>query len=74
MTFTGLAAGNATVTIGNTTYEINVTAEDLAGVAALPISLWFTNCDIEVVSGDTNYTFGQTRDVYKRQGRYTKIP
>lgn len=60
VTFTGLAAGNATVTIGNTTYEINVTAEDLAGVAALPISLWFTNCDIEVVSGDTNYTYGQT--------------
>ena len=47
VTFTGLAAGNATVTIGNTTYTINVTAEDLAGVTPLPIQLWITNNTIE---------------------------
>ena len=48
--------------VGTVKYLITVTAEDLSSVTPLPISLWFTNCDIEVVSGDTNYTFGQTSD------------
>lgn len=57
----GLIAGKSTfIVIGNTKYTITVTAEDLSGVTPLPISLWFTNCDIEVVNGDTNYTYGQT--------------
>lgn len=58
VTFTGNKVGTTYVTIGNVRYTINVEAEDLSKVSALPIQLWFTNCDIEVDL--TQYSGDQT--------------
>lgn len=58
ITFHGVKEGETTVVVGNVKYNIKVTKEDVTNVAALPVQLWFTNCDIEV---DLNaYTGGQT--------------
>ena len=58
VTFTGNKVGTTYATIGNVRYTINVEAEDLSKVPALPITLWFTNCDIEVDL--TQYDGGRT--------------
>lgn len=64
VTFTGLAAGNATVTIGNTTYTINVTAEDLSGVTPLPIQTWVTNNAVELNAGKYTTVSKYTTESY----------
>lgn len=43
VTFTGVAVGTTYVTVGNTRYTINVTAEDLSTVAPLTVEYWITN-------------------------------
>ena len=43
ITFNGVAVGKTSVTIGDVTYEINVTAEDLSKVTPLTIEYWITN-------------------------------
>ncbi len=47
VTFTGNKVGTTYATIGNVRYTINVEAEDLSKVPALPIQLWITNNTIE---------------------------
>lgn len=51
VTFTGIAAGTTTFTIGTVTYKINVTTEDLSQVTPLPVQTWLTNCLVRF-SGD----------------------
>ena len=43
VTFTGVAEGDTTVTIGNVKYNIHVAAENLDGVTDRNIGLWITN-------------------------------
>lgn len=48
VTFTGKKVGTTYVTVGTVRYTINVVAENLDGVKALPIQLWVTNNTIQV--------------------------
>lgn len=48
VTFTGKKVGTTYVTVGTVRYTINVNAENLDGVKALPIQLWITNNTIQV--------------------------
>lgn len=48
VTFTGKKVGTTYVTVGTVRYTINVNAENLDGVKALPIQLWVTNNTIQV--------------------------
>lgn len=43
ITFNGVAVGTTSVKIGDVTYKINVTAEDLSKVTPLTIEYWITN-------------------------------
>lgn len=48
VTFTGKKTGTTYVTVGTVRYTINVVAENLDNVNALPIQLWITNNTIQV--------------------------
>ena len=48
VTFTGKKTGTTYVTVGTVRYTINVVAENLDSVKALPIQLWITNNTIQV--------------------------
>lgn len=48
VTFTGKKVGTTYVTVGTVRYTINVVAESLDNVNALPIQLWITNNTIQV--------------------------
>lgn len=48
VTFTGKKVGTTYVTVGTVRYTINVVAENLDSVNALPIQLWITNNTIQV--------------------------
>ena len=48
VTFTGKKVGTTYVTVGAVRYTINVVAENLDSVKALPIQLWITNNTIQV--------------------------
>lgn len=48
VTFTGKKIGTTYVTVGTVRYTINVVAENLDSVKALPIQLWITNNTIQV--------------------------
>lgn len=48
VTFTGKKVGTTYVTVGTVRYTINVNAENLDSVKALPIQLWITNNTIQV--------------------------
>lgn len=48
VTFTGKKVGTTYVTVGTVRYTINVVAENLDGVKALPIQLWITDNTIQV--------------------------
>ena len=48
VTFAGKKVGTTYVTVGTVRYTINVVAENLDGVNALPIQLWITNNTIQV--------------------------
>lgn len=50
--FTGLKAGETTsVIIGDTQYNVTVTAEDLSKVTPLKLEYWITNASIDSVTG-----------------------
>ena len=70
VTFTGVKAGETTVTIGNVKYTINVIAENLTGVSPLPIQLWITNIPIQV---DTSaYRGGSTSGSYRSNNEWSE--
>lgn len=56
VTFTGKKAGTTYVTVGTVRYTINVVAENLDNVNALPIQLWITNNTIQVDETDKTKT------------------
>lgn len=56
VTFTGKKVGTTYVTVGTVRYTINVVAENLDGVKALPIQLWVTNNTIQVDETDKTKT------------------
>lgn len=56
VTFTGKKVGTTYVTVGTVRYTINVVAENLDGVNALPIQLWITNNTIQVDETDKTKT------------------
>lgn len=56
VTFTGKKVGTTYVTVGTVRYTINVVAENLDGVNALPIQLWVTNNTIQVDETDKTKT------------------
>ncbi|MCD7881951.1 MAG: hypothetical protein LUG47_09895 [Clostridiales bacterium] len=53
VTFTGVAVGTTYVTVGNTRYTINVTAEDLSSVTGLTVEFWITNRRVTANGGTT---------------------
>lgn len=56
VTFTGKKVGTTYVTVGTVRYTINVNAENLDSVKALPIQLWITNNTIQVDETDKTKT------------------
>ena len=56
VTFTGKKTGTTYVTVGTVRYTINVNAENLDSVKALPIQLWITNNTIQVDETDKTKT------------------
>lgn len=56
VTFTGKKVGTTYVTVGTVRYTINVIAENLDSVKALPIQLWVTNNTIQVDETDKTKT------------------
>lgn len=56
VTFTGKKVGTTYVTVGTVRYTINVVAESLDNVNALPIQLWITNNTIQVDETDKTKT------------------
>lgn len=56
VTFTGKKVGTTYVTVGTVRYTINVVAENLDSVKALPIQLWVTNNTIQVDETDKTKT------------------
>lgn len=56
VTFTGKKTGTTYVTVGTVRYTINVVAENLDNVNALPIQLWITNNTIQVDETDKTKT------------------
>lgn len=73
VTFKGLKTGTTTVTIGNTTYTINVVAENLSKVTPQRVELWITNYGVE--STDTNISATQfnTGDGSRPNGYYVNV-
>ncbi|MCD7757211.1 MAG: hypothetical protein LUH45_03480, partial [Clostridiales bacterium] len=55
VTVTGVAVGTTYVTVGNTRYTINVTAEDLSSVTGLTVEFWITNRQV-TANGSTSMT------------------
>lgn len=56
VTFTGKKVGTTYVTVGTVRYTIDVVAESLDNVNALPIQLWITNNTIQVDETDKTKT------------------
>lgn len=56
ITIKGVAEGSTTCKLGNKTYEITVTAEDLTKVTPLKLEYWITNGRISSVNGVTSET------------------
>ena len=73
VTFKGLKTGTTTVTIGNTTYTVNVVAENLSKVTPQRVELWITNYGVE--STDTNISATQfnTGDGSRPNGYYVNV-
>lgn len=51
ITFNGVSVGTTSVKIGDVTYKINVTTEDLSKVTPLKLEYWITNAPIDSVTG-----------------------
>ena len=56
ITFKGLAVGNTTVKIGDITYNIKVTKQNLETVAPLSVEYWITNARIYTETNGSNGT------------------
>lgn len=56
ITFKGLKVGNTTVKIGNITYNIKVTEENLETVTPLSVEYWITNARIYTETNGSNGT------------------
>lgn len=56
ITIKGVAEGSTTCKLGNKTYEITVTEEDLTKVTPLKLEYWITNGRISSVNGVTSET------------------
>lgn len=60
ITFKGLAVGNTTVKIGNITYNIKVTKQDLGTVTPLSVEYWITNARTTGSDGKTSASIAAT--------------
>lgn len=72
VTFTGVAVGTTYVTVGNTRYTINVTAEDLSVVTPLSLEYWITNGRPTDTNGNEAYTVNAS-DVYSADGNASAV-
>lgn len=69
ITFNGVAVGTTSVKIGDVTYKINVTAEDLKNVTPLTIEYWITNSRLTGSDGNQALTIQATdKDVATEAG------
>ena len=68
VTFKGLKTGTTTVTIGNTTYTINVVAEDLSKVTPLTVEYWITNRQVTAENATSKEIKVTDSSVYSESG------
>lgn len=68
VTFKGLKTGTTTVTIGNTTYTINVVAEDLSKVTPLTVEYWITNRQVIAENATSKEIKVTDSSVYSESG------
>lgn len=68
VTFTGVSIGTTTVKIGNTTYTINVVAEDLSKVKPLTIEYWITNRQVTAGNATSKEIKATDSDIYSESG------
>lgn len=73
VTFKGLKTGTTTVTIGNTTYTINVVAENLSKVTPQRVELWITNYGVESTDTNISATKFKTGDDSRPNGYYVNV-
>lgn len=62
LTFSGVAVGTTSVTIGGVIYTIHVTAEDLNNVTPLTIEYWITNSKMPDANGNTTVSISAASD------------
>ena len=62
LTFNGIAEGTTSVQIGDVTYTIHVTAEDLSKVTPLTIEYWITNSKMPDANGNTTVSISAASD------------
>lgn len=68
VTFTGVSIGTTTVKIGNTTYTINVVAEDLSKVTPLTVEYWITNRQVIAENATSKEIKVTDSSVYSESG------
>lgn len=68
VTFNGLSIGTTTVKIGNTTYTINVVAEDLSKVNPLTVEYWITNRQVTAGNATSKEIKATDSDIYSESG------
>lgn len=68
VTFTGVAVGTTYVTVGNTRYTINVTAEDLSKVTPLTVEYWITNRQVTANNATSGTIAASASGVYSESG------
>ena len=68
VTFKGLKTGTTTVTIGNTTYTINVVVEDLSKVTPLTVEYWITNRQVTAENATSKKIKATDSNVYSESG------
>lgn len=68
VTFTGVLIGTTTVKIGNTTYTINVVAEDLSKVTPLTVEYWITNRQVIAENATSKEIKVTDSSVYSESG------
>ena len=68
VTFNGVSIGTTTVKIGNTTYTINVIAEDLSKVTPLTVEYWITNRQVTAENATSKEIKVTDSSVYSESG------
>lgn len=68
VTFKGLKTGTTTVTIGNTTYTVNVVAENLSKVTPLTVEYWITNRQVTAENATSKKIKATDSNVYSESG------